>query len=350
VLGGQDQTVLKECIAAGQFPQLFDTAQHQDLLPALAARCNEQNAGKLALGENKADLLTQALMENTRHNMHISAQALKLTRRLNQAGITPLFLKGTARLLTRGADNLGFRKQVDIDLIVQPAELKAAGDAFLADGYKYYEYSSNPAVAPKALGDTASAIKLSATHHHLPPLAKTGYATTVELHRHFLSSRFQRANPLEPLFSSAHQHDSHGATFKVPSTEYQLIHLILGKLVNDGCLARRSFPVREACDYIELLNSKKGRVDQELVTRHCGTNHAVFSRLVTELMGYTPRESPGKAGNVTRRLQLMEKRYNSSTMAKILDAHARAIYLTQSMLYSPGKLPAYLRRLVKSEG
>jgi hypothetical protein len=344
VLGGQDQKALKECIDARQLSQLFELAQLHDVLPALAVRCNEQDVGSTVLGEEKAALLKQALMDNTQRNMKISAQALKLTRQLNLAGNTPLFLKGTARLLTSESENIGFRKQIDIDLIVQPTELEAAGDAFLADGYSFCQFPDNTSAVPIEPGDAASAIKLSTAHHHLPPLVKNGYAATVELHRHFLPSRFQRNNPLGPLFVSAHRVESHGATFKVPRAEHQLIHLILGKLVHDGYLARRTFPIREACDYIELLNSVEGRIDQGLVAQHCGTNHATFSQLVTVLTGYTLREPLNKAGDITLRMQMMQKRYNSPVIAKILDAHARAVHLTQSMLSNPAKLPAYLRR------
>ena len=137
ILGGQDQTVLKECVDAGLIPQLFDTAQHYNLLPALAVRCNEREVGPNLVGEERAATLKKALVENTRRNMSICAQAVKFTRQLNKEGIIPVFLKGTARLLTSASDCLGFRKQIDIDVIVQPGELESACEVFLADGYKF---------------------------------------------------------------------------------------------------------------------------------------------------------------------------------------------------------------------
>jgi hypothetical protein len=348
VLGGLDQSALKECIDTRQLPQLLDMAQIHDLLPALAVRCHERGVGSDVVGEEKAALLKQALMDNTQRNMKISAQALKLTRQLNLAGITPFFLKGTARRLTSPGDDFGFRKQVDIDLIVQLDELEAAGDAFLADGYRFYHFPDNTSAVPIEPGDTVSAIKLSAAHHHLPPLVKSGYAATVELHRHFLPGRFQRNNLLGSLFASAHTVESHGATFKVPCAEHQLIHLLLGKLVHDGYLARRLFPIREACDLIDILEDAEGNIDQELVTRHCGSSFIRFYALVAELMVYRSRITIAESGNTANYIRIMQKRYDSKIIGKSLDAYARVEHLAYALVYSPAKLPAYLRRVVSS--
>ncbi len=324
-------------------------AYSQDLLPALAVRCNELDIDTVVFGDERATLLKKELKDNTLRNMEISAQALKFTRELNRAGITPLFLKGTARLLAANTENLGFRKQIDIDLIVQPAEIEAAGDVFLAGGYSYYHFLSNTSVAPIELGDTASAIKLSAAHHHLPPLVKTGYAATVELHRHFLPRRFQRNNRLRPLFDSAHQTQRHGATFYVPSTEYQLIHLVLGKLVHDGYLARRVFPIREACDLIDVLENAQGGVNQQLVLRHCGRSFPLFYALVCELMNYRPRTSFADIEDTASFTQMMQKRFESHAICTLLDAYARAQHLAHALVYSPAKLPDYLRRIISSK-
>jgi hypothetical protein len=347
-LGGQDQTALKESITSTLLPQLFNMAHSQDLLPALAVRCNEQDVDTLVFGEEKADVCKQALMDNTLRNMEISAQALKFARQFNQAGINPLFLKGTARLLTSESENLGFRKQVDIDLIVRPEELEAAGDVFLADGYRFCEFPEKSTAVPIKPGDTIRAIKLSAAHHHLPPLVKDGYVATVELHRHHLPRRFQRNNPLEPLFASSRQIVSHGATFYVPSTEYQIIHLILGKLVHDGHLARRTFPIREACDLIDLLDNAEGDVDQQLVVQHCGSNFALFFALVVELMAYRPRNTITELVDTSNYIRMMQKRYDFPATGKVLDAYARTQHLAHALVYSPAKLPAYLNRLILS--
>ncbi|HEY6131560.1 MAG TPA: hypothetical protein VIV27_06045, partial [Halioglobus sp.] len=155
-------------------------------------------------------------------------------------------------------------------------------------------------------------------------------------------------NPLEPLFGNALQCDQHGATFRVPSTEHQIIHLILGKFVNDGYMARRIFPIREACDLIDLVENAEGSIDQQMVVQHCGRSFRLFYTLVCELMGYPPRL--GKAGfeDTSRFTRMMQMRFESKAIRRLLDAGARSEYLVHALVYSPAKLPAYLRRQYSS--
>lgn len=349
VLGGQDPEAFDECIAAGRLPQLFAMAYEQDVLPALAIRHSGRPIDRHCLGEEKTRLLKQALMENTLHNMSIKAQALKITRQLNQAGVVPVVLKGTARLLTMPSEHLGFRKQADIDLLVEPSQLKVAGDVFLADGY-HFQLDAGAAAGPKVLADTGidtnRAMKISAAHRHLPALVKDGCATAVELHRHHLPKRWQRNNPLEPLLRNAVQFEVLGATFLVPCTEHQIIHLILGKLVSDGHFTRRSFPIREACDLIDLLDSAGERVDQAMLEKHCGTKFALFHALVVELMAYRSPISINNSHNTSRYVRMMQRRFNSRFVRFSLDAAARVEHLSHQLAYSPARLPDYLRRVM----
>ena len=346
VMGGRDEGALKDSIDAGQLQLLCEMAHSQDLLPALAVRCNEQALEEQVLGNDVAEVLNRALLDNTKRNMQICAQAIKLTRQLNLAGIRPLFLKGTALLLTSAHHNLGFRKQVDIDLIVRPDELEAAGDALLAAGYHFCRVEDETRLLPLEPGDTASALRFSAAHHHLPPLVSEKYTATVELHRHYLPGRFQRGNPLGSLFDSARQIEQHGVTFCVPSTEFQFVHLTLGKFVYDGYQARRTFPIREACDLISLLENAGTEIDEQLIAQHCRRPAALLFALVAELMAYRPRIALAGAVDASGYVQLMRKRYESPRTGALLDAYARAGHLALALVYSPAKLPAYVGRLI----
>lgn len=343
IIGGRGRDMLQACVDAGGMPPMIAMAASQDVLPALAARCYEQADWAAAISEQDQQSLRNALLENTRRNMAIVVQSVHLIRTLNNAGIKPLMLKGTALLLTINRERPGFRKQADIDFIVPPASLIAAGDALLAQGYGFYLEDEVFHGPTHALGDTHAAIKAGAAHHHLPPLVKDEQNAMVELHRHFLPKRFQHRNPLAELFDAATEHDIQGASFLVPSTEHQIIHIVLGKLVHDGYLARRTFPIREAADYIELLHSAGGVIDSERVARHCGRAFSIFAQLVMELMKY-PAESPGPASGTQYRIELMRMRYDSPALAKLLDGYARAAHLTCAMLHNPSKLTAYLRR------
>lgn len=345
IIGGQDRDALLAASRAGLFPKLMDIAAGEDLLPALATRVEEQADIEQTLDEPERQLLRQALQHNTRRNMHTVMQALKLARTLNGAGITPTFLKGTAQLLTVNEARLGFRKQLDIDLVVAPEEMKDACAALLEAGYGFYRESGDADSEPVVFHDVTQALQESAAHHHVTPLVIEGYPSCVEVHRHFLARQFQRDIPLEGLLSTARLHESHGAAFRVPHAQYQVIHIVLGKMVYDGHLSRRSFPIREACDYIELLGSETGEVDWSLVAQHCRKNYTIFSQLVSELMAYRNEEGIKVTHDISRRLKLMEKRYNSGAVAKLLYTNARTQYLASEMIHSPTKLAAYLQRL-----
>ena len=343
IIGGRGRDTLQDCVDRGDMPQMIAMATAQDVLPALAARCYEQADWADALSAQQHQSLRSALLDNTRRNMQIMVQSISMIRALNDAGITPLLLKGTAQLLTVNRQRPGFRKQADIDFTVPAASLLGAGEALLAQGYDFYRDGEILAGPAHALGDTATALRTDAAHHHLPPLAKDGQAACVELHRHFLPKRFQHRVALAGLFDTAVEHRIEGAAFLVPSTEYQLIHMVLGKLVHDGYLARRMFPIREAADYIALLDSADGEFDSEWVAGQCGRAYRIFAQLVSELMNYPPA-APDSQAAIRHRIGMMRMRYDSTAPARLLDGYARAGHLTSALWYSPSKLPAFLRR------
>ena len=344
VVGGQDDSALMGCLERDLLSPLCQVAQSEDLLPALAVRCAEKNASSEVLGEGTADLLTRALIDNSKRNMQISAQAIKISRQLNRAGISPLFLKGTAFLLVPMTHNIGFRKQVDIDLIVRPDELEAAAEVFLADGYNFCEFAGGLVPIPVESGDGVFSKLRRDAHHHLLPLVKPGYAATVELHRHYLPTRFQRNNALALLFDGARHIDSRGVSFQVPSTECHLIHLVLGKFVHDGHVLRRSFPIREACDFADLLLASGSDIDHGLLVSQCGSSFSLFSALVAELLGLRLKHTRVEPIDVSRYVLVMQKRYEYPRAAKLFYAYARIVHLTQTLVHNPAKLRTYVSR------
>ena len=350
LLGGQGVADRGAWAATPTWPHLVTMAEQLDLLPALAVRLEQLGAASPDLGAPAQQRLQQALLDNTRRNMQITAQAVKLARCLNRADIKPLFLKGAAWLLTEGSDTVGFRQQVDIDLLVAPGEVEPAGDALLAEGYRFCLFPDNDTAAPLEPGDTASAIRAGMAHHHLPPLVKEGYGVTVELHTHFLPARFQRNNSLAPLLAQARPVERHGARFMVASVEYQLIHLVLGKFVHDGYQSRRSFPIREGCDLIRLLDAEEAGIDHTFVLRRCGHSYPLFLGLVCELMGYRPQGGVPDRVEMGSYLHLLQKRFSSVALRGLLDRWARTHHLAHQMVFSPLKLPGYLRRRLPLRG
>lgn len=344
IIGGQDSKALGEVIDQDGFPRLVKLAQDRELLPALATRLNEQANLKDRVPAEFYDQLQQALIENTQKKFQIMAQAIKLTRVLNAEGIEPLFLKGTAQLLTNPDVPVGFRKQVDIDLLVAPKQIDAACEAMKKDGYLFFD-TRRP--ESETFTDTARAREISAHHHHLPPMGKPGYEATVELHKYPLRRRFQGALSREQMAQSAVAYESHGARFSIPSPGCQLLHLTLGEFIHDGYAARYEFPIRAGRDYIGILSQASGRSAAQL---HVKSNHKfstalpLFEQLVSELMGVPDGKRLYPSCRIRKRFNIMEQRLESSTIARMLDQQERWRYLALSLWYDRTKLPAYLRR------
>lgn len=349
VLGGEDEQALRAVSEADLLAELVAMAASHDVLPALAIRTGQladQRTSDIALPWQNS--LTAALLENTRRNMQVLLQSLKLARALNCAGIEPLMLKGTAYLLTINSSNMGFRKQADIDLIVPPDQQRRACEVLVDNGYAFCELTGREISKRECPTDISAALRRGASHHHLPALSRDGYIATVELHSHHLPRRFQVGNPVTELFEAAASHEKNGARFLIPSIEHQIIHLVLGGYVHDGWQTRQLLPIRQACDFIGLSRSIKSSVapvNPELLRRRCGSSLTVFAALVHELMAYTPAALNLPSANVGRSLALMRARYNSRNTARALDAIGRLDHLASTALSNPAKFPAYLSRL-----
>ena len=347
IIGGQNGDSIVQVIDQGCFSRLTALAAERDLLPSLATRVDEHSGLIDRIPADSKEKLHTALAENTHRKLQIKAQAIKLARTLNTAGIEPLFLKGTARLLTNPDTPVGFRKQVDIDLLVPTSQIDETCEALRDDGYLFVDFGQPK---PEFFSDMTRAHQISAHHHHLPPMVKQGYETTLELHKHPLSRQFRNALPLESLLQSAIARECHVAKFLVPSPRDQLMILTLGKFNYDGYAARYDFPLQAGADYIEIVNQLAAESLASMRTageRESSTALRLFEQLVYELMGLPDRKRLHTPWRIDGRLKVMERRINSSAVSTALDFQARWRYLALSLLYDSGKMPAYVARQIR---
>lgn len=325
---------------------LIALADSQQMLPALAQQLGTQPV-EAGCGQELTHKLTNALKENTLRNLAISAQTLKLTHCLNEAGITPLLLKGAAFLHSSLRDKLGFRYQVDIDIALPKAIIPLAVGALRRTGYHFLgedvrAYPEAPDQALRADDESLSSRALNARHHHLYPLFKKDQPVSVEIHRHYLPRRFQRGNDVSELFSRAERLKQAGAHFLVPSAEDQLVQLILGTVVHDGYLLRRQFPLREACDLHRLCRENPG-LDRGDVAERCGESFALMEQLVSLLLeSKKPEAEQARAASAL--LAGMRRRQRSPQMGRLYNSYARCHHLAYGLRHNPGKLGRFIRR------
>lgn len=338
IIGGQDSTALSIVIQKKALIRLVELAGEYELLPAVAARINEQRGLSSDIPAELNHQLQQSLKQNTGHKLQMIAQAVKVARVLNTAGIEPMFLKGTALLLADTQVPTGFRKQLDIDLLVAPQQIEAACEALKSDGYRFYDFEQSE---PKLYSNINQAVQRSAHHHHLPEMGKQDYNTLLELHKEPLPRRFQKQLCTKNLLQAPIPVERHGARFYFPAAELQLMHLVLGSFVNDSYASAYNFPIRAGHDYIETAN--QGSI-QEASMSKASKEIQVFEQLVVELMKLPEEKRLFPAIDVSRRLALMEKRFNSPATARLLAVQARWRHLGNALWYDAGKLPAYLLR------
>ena len=73
----------------------------------------------------------------------------------------------------------------------------------------------------------------------------------------------------------------------------------------------------------------------------------LFEQLVVELMAPHCGTRLYPARDIRSRLRIMEQRFNSRPVGRLLDLQARWRYLGLSLWYDSGKLPAYLNRMLQ---
>ena len=137
-----------------------------------------------------------------------------------------------------------------------------------------------------------------------------------------------------------------GVRFRVPSAEYQIIHLILGKFVHDSYMARHMLPIREACDYLEIQERTSRALDYDLIERHCRNEHQLFAQLVNRIIGLPPGYPARSTSSAENYLRLVELRYDSEHVAGVLDAYAKISKSYHSLVHNYQKLPRYLGRKI----
>jgi hypothetical protein len=132
-----------------------------------------------------------------------------------------------------------------------------------------------------------------------------------------------------------------------------LTHLVLGEFIHDGYAARFEFPVRAGQDYLSILNKHRASL-KEIASLLTGNTYQkklkLFEQLATELMALPAQMRLFPPVSINQRLQIMEKRYESTTLATALDMQARWRYLGLSLWHDRGKLPGYLKRQFSGQG
>ncbi len=202
-----------------------------------------QLKGAGLLGEMPSDLveyMADFTEVNRKRNRGIIDQALEITSQLNEIGISPLFLKGTAHLLDGLYEDIAERMVGDIDLLVEENDMVKAAEILIKAGYE-----------PLAKYDSGL-VKMT---KHYPRLKNENRIAAVEIHRQILLYPFYRAIEFNKITKKRKKLNLSDSAF-VLSDEHQIIHTILNVQLNDSGYYYAGIFLRQIYDLL-LLSSRK---------------------------------------------------------------------------------------------
>jgi hypothetical protein len=134
----------------------------------------------------------------------MTSHLIEIVRTLNQAGIVPLLMKGCVSLWI---DQTPWRHMRDIDVMVEPAQLRSAQQVLRNLGFRDL---------PADEGGKAA--------HHLLPMVRDGMPASLEVHEKLSNSRVERYLPTDSLVPASIDANKHGCRAKILPAPHTALH------------------------------------------------------------------------------------------------------------------------------
>lgn len=206
---------------------LVDLANNQLLTPALWVSL-KRNGLSDELPLDLVSYLSELHRLSTERNVQLRRQLLQAVRQLNQAGITPVLLKGASHLVSSIYADPGVRIMSDIDLLVDKDQADAAYDSLLELGYK---------------SDESCLKDYGIDHHHCPPLSRPGDYGNVEIHRALMDGYADILSTGEAL-ADAGSISCESLSMKVLSPTHRILHNMVHSQLIDANYVKGIIPLR----------------------------------------------------------------------------------------------------------
>jgi hypothetical protein len=194
---------------ANLWPELIATSSKYLITPSMAFGLAKKGLAHLAPLDVQ-EYLGAVLTLNRQRNMDIRAQVLELAESLGQRGLYPIFLKGTANLLSGLYEDPGQRVIGDIDVLVPVGELDETVEALKNDGYVADDASLSPPYM-----------------YHIQAMRRRGRIAEVE--PHFCLHHLRDADFLAPakIMERSEFIEADGVRIRIPSPFDRICHNII---------------------------------------------------------------------------------------------------------------------------
>lgn len=232
---------IKAAIQSGNvdWENVVKVSSGQFVLPALYIRLREAHLlGELPPGLTEHFEHLTSL--NRERNRSILKQADEINRQLTSYNIYPVFLKGTAFLLSGLYDDIAERMTGDIDLLVEENKMEETANILKSHGYKpLAKYNKH----------------IHGNLKHYPRLATDEHVAAVEVHRQVVMTPFDRKFKAKDILQHK-QKPLTGENIFVPSYRDMMIHNALNVQLNDKAFMYHTIHLRHMYDML-LLSMKE---------------------------------------------------------------------------------------------
>lgn len=258
-------------IDAVDWDQLIEAASHQMVAPALAWRLRDD----ARVPKAAAEFLEAVLFLNADRNAQLREGIVALGRALNDAGMTPLLLKGSGLLLGEIYPHLGMRFIGDVDLLLDDGDLHPAREILVGMGYRAIAEGDYPHL------------------HQMPMLIHEATGIGVELHRLPITRALATLAPVAKLLDGAQTLQVDGSAFRLPAPTDRVALAIAHGQIKDQAYARGVPTLRALLDVAVHARQFEAAIDWPALAARfkqagAGPVLADTLALLDALMGMTP--------------------------------------------------------------
>lgn len=186
---------------------------------------------------------------NGERNRAILAELGTVAKLLNEVGIEPVLLKGSAYLVKGVYANPARRYLGDLDLLVPAKSLQTGIQVLARHGFGWN-----------------SEDRLGHFRHHHPPIRRPG-AVPVELHHSLGMGSCSVILPAQEVLSSSVRHEFLGAIVRIPSPEHLMVHLVMHSQLQHPYQERIWPPLRAMYDFTLVQRRFENSLDWNHVER-----------------------------------------------------------------------------------
>jgi hypothetical protein len=226
---------------------LFDEANKNAVLPAVSLAL--RNRIHLPLPSDVSGFLSTITALNLKRNQWISSEVESVVALLNQIGIEPVLLKGTAYLALGVLSSPAERYLIDVDLLIPKEHVSPAAAHLIRNGL--------------VRDDTD---RFGRFRHHHPPLRRPG-GISVEIHHTLGMGPSGSILPAQEVLARATPYRFGTYRVRVPCPEHLVTHLILHSQLLHPYNERIWPPLRALYDLLKLENRFGESIDWESVSR-----------------------------------------------------------------------------------